>query len=857
MIDLSYDFIVTLQKEVSRKFGVDAIAPSDCKRLATSISEVTHKLVSETTLKRVFGFATAQHSFSNYTLSTLAQYCNYKDWEDFQTRHYLETNTADQEESANKWGELKSKAVTISHYTITTIKNRAGMPFQNTIPRGYCFAQMERFLEGDYAATAFIAPSGWGKSTTLVHLAEYFWFSKEAKYKQDICWFINAHAVGNLLMRGFALHTWLDHQLNLGNGENFREYFADHFDKAGGRMILIVDGFDEVVVSADKLKLLYTKLEEFVYSNDKYPWIKVILSIRSTSWADMFQHSLQTPIFRRYWYLGNEMDEETNTNMPPLTEQEVKSVLYNHQLTPIMVRTFSDQLLQILRLPYYLQLFCQQNTGRDYPFPNEHLSLLEMVSKLVQTKIFNTPTNSFKIRVIERLLQFTSLSNTEQIHTNKSLLLDEHGDLYVSYKELLTDNILIEEVHYQELAFRVDVRFTHPLLLEYFTAMHYIQQIGTAALCDVLQQIVKQQTAATRVGVLRWILRYAINNEQSEIIHKMLGMPQLSNTERAYLLEYLIVHYQHENTRGVSLKNVFPAGYFRKNPLHRYLNDNFLHQNKKKLLNALLELADTAEDKLKVHSLQFITSLMQLDAEQCEQELNYIKKVTMRELPEEEVWVTPYDLFLFIYEYLKFGIVNEGIKERIYNYPRYLNGTSRQPLSVSHELVFRFTGLAFALLQDNRQLSVYPARIAASYPLLQWQKTDPLRLSLLCWQAFGCIRQDQLPGATRIVRHLEVLIKRYPFEFTGNRLAEQLQRLLQANIYLKENELNKAMRTAESVLEMAQKADFKLLMIACYQLLEKLYALLHLEKPPHNVQHQADLLAKSTSFRQLIKLWEK
>src|SRR5687768_12514947 len=126
MIDLSYDFIITLQKEVLRRFGVEVMLPGDCKHLSLSILEATTKLVSETTLKRVFGFAVAQHSFSRYTLNTLSQYCEYKDWEDFQLHHYKELNGTPSVDNS-KWSDLKTKADAVSHYTILTLKNRSGI----------------------------------------------------------------------------------------------------------------------------------------------------------------------------------------------------------------------------------------------------------------------------------------------------------------------------------------------------------------------------------------------------------------------------------------------------------------------------------------------------------------------------------------------------------------------------------------------------------------------------------------------------------------------------------------------------------------------------------------------------------
>ncbi|MVT06953.1 NACHT domain-containing protein [Chitinophaga tropicalis] len=848
MIDLSYDFIITLQNEVSRKFGVDSITPSDCKRLSDLIRDETAKAVSETTLKRVFGFATTKHSFSRYTLNTLAQYCQYKDWDDFQAQHYLQTDTA--ELNDGKWLELKNKAATVSHYTILTLKNRSGIPFSHTVPRPQIFAHTERFLESNYAATALIAPSGWGKSIALVHMAEHFWFSKDAKYKKDICWFIHAHAAGSLLLRGFSLASWLDNQLNLGNGENFREYFAAHFDKVKGRLILIIDGFDEITIAADKLKILYTKLEEFVYSNDMFPWVKVILSIRSSTWSEVFQHSLQYPAFRRYWYLGAEMDEETNVNLPYLTEQEAKSVLYNHRIDPATVRTFSESFMQKLRYPYYLQLFCQLNTGPGQPFSNEHLSLFEIISKFVQNKVFNSPTNNFKVRIIEKMLWLLDLGRTGQ-YADKSELLNKNIDLFSSYKELLADNILVEENLSQEVMFKVKVRFAHQFLLEYFTAMHYLRQSDDIIDDAMLQRVLKKLPASSyRTGVLKWMLRYAINTGQIQSIHKIFYLP-LSNMEKSLLLEYLAVHYQHEHEeeKQITLKSVFPQGYFRKLPLSNIINDNFIHFGKKRVLSALLELTEAADDKLKVRSILFSTSLLQLDAEQCELEVNSIKKLVSDNQKDQELWVTPYELYLFIYEYMKFGIINENIKDQIYNYAVYLSGPTRETPSVSQEIVYRFTGMAFSVLSDYKNLFNYTKLVFKHHPQLVYQKTSTLRLSLLCWQAFSLLNTGNTADAAKICRHTEKLIRTYTFDFTNSRHLEVFQKLILSDIHFHDGEFTKAMRTAESAIDISQKMDLKLLMLIGHKMLRKIYPELSFEKQYNQTQLQISLITKSTSFK--------
>ncbi|WP_212001226.1 hypothetical protein [Chitinophaga sp. HK235] len=854
MIDLSYDFIMTLQKEVLRRYGVEVMSSADCKNLAQSILDNTTKLVSETTLKRVFGFAVTQHSFSRYTLNTLSQYCRFKDWEDFQQHHYQLLNNAsrsNQQLDTRRWDELKTKADAVSHYTILTLKNRSGISFPFTVPRSFCNAHIERFLESDYAATALIAPSGWGKSVALVHLAEHFWFCKDARFKHDVCWFIHAHAAGSLLLKGFSLANWLDNQMDLGKGENFREYFASHFNNKGGRLILIIDGFDEIAVSGDKLKLLYTKLEDFVYSNDRYPWVKVILSIRSSTWSEIFQHSHQYPAFRRYWYLGPEMDEETNINMPALAEQEVKSVLYNHHFDPSTVRMFSESFLQKLRNPYYLQLFCQLNTGPDQNFVDEHLSLFEIVSRFVQNRVFNSQTNSFKIKIIEKLLTLLDYGRSG-IYIDKSKLLNQNADLFPAYKELLADNILAEENLSQEIMFHVKVRFAHTFLLEYFVAMHYLQQSNQEINENLLRSILDHLPQSPyRIGVFRWLLRYTITSRQTEGIIKMFHLP-LANIEKSHLLEYLVLHYQHEGNNQVELKSIFPSGFFKKNPLSQIINDEFMHFRKRKVLNALLGLAEAREDKLKIRNMLFTMAMLQLDAEQCELELNSIKKLYTADEFDGELWVTPYEVLLFIYEYLKFGFVNETIRAKIYQYQQYWGHTSRQHISVAQEIVFRNMGTAFLLMGDYEHLLNFTQRLFQAYPSLPYRKTDSFRLMLLCWQAQGHLGLGNIKSAERICRHADQIIKKYSSDYFSGKFLESFQKLLHATVYYNEHEFHKAIRTAEIAIESAQKLDMKVLALMNFALLKNIYRDLNMDKQITDTQQQIELIRNSTSFKQAI-----
>ncbi|MGX5817947.1 hypothetical protein ACWKWU_07110 [Chitinophaga lutea] len=849
MIDLSYDFINTLQSEVLRQFGIEHIQPNQCKLLAQSILNHTGKLVSETTLKRVFGFAVTQHSFSRYTLNTLAQYCRFKDWEEFQAQHYRKFAAPRPSQEGSRWAEVKKKAVAVSQYTMLTLKNRSGIPFDHTAPRQYCLSHLDRFLESQYAATMLIAPAGWGKSLALVHAAEHYWFGRNAHFPDDICWFINAHAAGSLLLKGFSLSAWLDNQLNLGNGENFREYFNARPEERSGRLVLIIDGFDEIAMGADKLKVLYNKLEDFVYSNDLHPWIKVVLCIRSSTWTDVFQQSRHHPSFRRFWYLGPEMDEDTNTNLPLLTEQEVKAVLYNYSVDPVAVRLLSDSFLQKLRHPYYLQLFCQLSHTPGQTFVDENLSLFEIISRFIQNRVFNSPNNTFKVRIIERLLQLLDRGRSG-LYAEKATLLNQHAELFPAYKELIADNILVEENLSQEIMFNVKVRFAHNFLLEYFSAMHYILEHNGAVDEAMLTKVLRDfPVSPFRMYVFKWLLRYAITNDQPEGIRLCFALP-LSAMEKANLLEYTVLHSQQEGTPV--LTDIFPAGFFRKYPISSFINDDFVHFRKRKLLGTLLSLAESAEDKLKIRANLFSMALMQLNAEECEQELTSIRKICQSDETIRDMRITPYEALYFIYEYLKFGTMDEAVREKIYHYARCWDLSQQNTLSVADETVFRALGFIFLFLGEHQQMVDFTDRLFQDNPRMVYNRTDPFRLMMLCWKAQAHLALDNVPAARRLNLHVERVLKHYSADFFNGRHLETLQKIVAAEIWFREQEFNKAVRAAEMAMENAQKLDFKMFTLLNFGVLSRIYRHLQMDKPLKDARQKVELIRDSTTFRQAL-----
>ena len=82
-----------LKTRVQEVFGLPIKVGNQCRDLSNSILEQTGDLVSFNTLRRFFGYLATDSKPSVRTLNTLAKYCGYKHFDDFQ-KNYQTSSTA-------------------------------------------------------------------------------------------------------------------------------------------------------------------------------------------------------------------------------------------------------------------------------------------------------------------------------------------------------------------------------------------------------------------------------------------------------------------------------------------------------------------------------------------------------------------------------------------------------------------------------------------------------------------------------------------------------------------------------------------------------------------------------------------
>lgn len=504
--------LTALISRINDKSHSRPLKANDCKKLSAEILSQTGFAVSETTLKRLFGFAVSNYKLSGFTKNALSNFLGYADWATFvisvsdSTHQYI---------AGTYWNELRKKAWNISNYTYTALTNRSGIPFRYTVHRSFAEDHIRSFLQSKHLATSFIAPSGYGKTTLLNRLVEKFWLSDTSEFKNDIVWFISGQTIGGLLNKGFDLNDWFMNQMGLIGNETIREYFLDHPEEVGGRMIMILDGFDDLMHREDELQTYFSRVLDFITVNQEFNWIKIIISARTQTWAYVSEQIDDSSFIKDHWFLGDTFNGSTQINVPFFTRSELNQVLVNISGQDFKITDLNEQLAKQLSNPYYIQLLFQlKMIGPEKKIFQDKFNYFDLVSEFILLKIYQNRFSSDKVAIIKRFLDATSKGN-HQGFVEKSLLIPEKGDLKKGYDELISSGILVEENLSSNLGFKQVIYVNHFNLLEYFIARELLTIHQQYISSEIFSRADFQYSNSRyKIPLLRWLIYFAVKSNQ-------------------------------------------------------------------------------------------------------------------------------------------------------------------------------------------------------------------------------------------------------------------------------------------------------------------------------------------------------
>ena len=240
------NLLIELRKFVLIKSGLRNIDPARCKTISEYVFKETKNYISETTIKRFFGFANTLHKFSWFTLNSLSQYTGYNDWEAFCKDRKKQTAPVQ-----SIWQDLKLKAHAITEVSLIAKKNNSGVPFNVTANRSFFYQDFDYFLKNSHRFSTISAQPGHGKSILLTHMVEYFFFSENVVYKDDIVLLVNSSSISAVIRNGVSLKDWFLKEFKFGSLTELISFFKKNPEKREGRFIIIVDGIDDYLARSD------------------------------------------------------------------------------------------------------------------------------------------------------------------------------------------------------------------------------------------------------------------------------------------------------------------------------------------------------------------------------------------------------------------------------------------------------------------------------------------------------------------------------------------------------------------------------------------------------------------------------
>jgi hypothetical protein len=840
--------IQELQLEVLTKFGTSPLQPSDCKDLSSALRERTGKIVSETTVKRFFGFAAQTFNFSVYTLNALAEFAGFQNWEFF-LEHYRQQQSSPQLEFHPKWQEIKSKTGKITFYTTEAIKNNCGIDFSKAAHRADMLP-LAQILHAEYPVSVCLAPAGYGKSVALAQMVEYNWLREGCVYPNDICLFISIHQLNTLLNRGFSMEDWLDNQMSLGDGENIIDYFESHAAEIDGKFILIIDGFDDKVVSNEKLKIIYSKLMDLVLSRKRTSWLKVILASRPEAWSVLSQAmTLLGPGSHQTEPTIPALEYTLEFQFPLLSTTEVKMVLKNHSFSEETLSALSDSFLKLLEFPPFLQMACAMTDSRSVSLLHEEALSCQIIGHYARSKVIKCPDYGLKMAILRKILDDTHNLRSKMPAGQARLF---SGDLRIqeAYRKLLSDHVLSEDMEEGGRSLPIKrVRFFNEPLAHYFIANFCLTthdgELNMGLFNDILSEF---EDIPTQTGILRWLLLYALDREDFKSIRELFG--ELADLpQKAALLEFLLVQpndQPHDNPLEQAMRDILRDEPFKNYFLRNYLFYDIPGARRNHLRKTIDYMLTEDQDKSNVACLYFLVGLYQMDNNLASNVIpaiaRYAKPFNRKGTP-----LSAGELCLFIHKHLTEKKDDPITLEKFCQFEDYLLFSDHNILSLKDELTIYLLCYCAIMLREYKHLEKITEYVFAEIPSLKMRSHDPFRLMCLIMKSRLYLYEGDQSQYLRCLNHVEKVMASGSLVSGSDMITVYLSQVKALSHYA-DGEYEKSLDVLQKAQLVAKHMRFNLYDHWCYQMQASTFHALRKTKLASIAEQEAEKLRQKCSF---------
>ena len=594
-----------IRKLILLKTGIKTISPADCRMISNCIQKEIQKNISETTLKRLFGFAEIKNKFSKYTINALLEYVEKTGNYELVERELLHNSSLGERFSA-----IRNNALEITQNTLKSLKNRCGVPFNFTIPRVFARFDFEYFYDSSYSFTAFISQAGYGKSTLLSHLVQELFLAPEAKYRKDVVLFVTARDIFDDQNEYTNLESRIKAKLGLTSRTNFLTYFKEKYERNDSKLVIVIDGFSDLITTSNSKPLVFDKLITLMSCVGDDPFVKVIFSMRSTLWSRFYDRIRNIPFIHQKWFPGTYFNIKDQSNIPPLTIIEIEEIL--KRMHPKRSGELCPQLKEKLKYPFYIQWYYLLK--EEFPDFDSYTNILffEIINRFIHEKVYHTAYATEKVLFCRKIIMLSAHGKGRKT-VPKSALIAELSNFKNAYKELLSEGILMEEKQEAE-NFPIElVRFVHPHVFEYFLFIELLNDVDNKMDRTFFENINHKYAGnPVRFQVLQWSARLLIIKSELSGLEYILGL-NLSNYEKTYLIYFIAENINYRLPLQPSLND-----YLRGDDLHQMMMGHIIHFDfidscYKEAVSSLLAVSRNKKYTLLYHVILSVYDCLELD----------------------------------------------------------------------------------------------------------------------------------------------------------------------------------------------------------------------------------------------------
>lgn len=790
------------------KTGIRTITPADCKRISIEISKTLNKNVSETTIKRLYGFAVVKHNFSKFTLTTLSEYVNKEELDNWGV-----PVSASLPESPPDWTDIRNNAKRITDFSLKGIRNRSGIPYEMTISRKFAEHDLDDFFKSNYSFTCFISQPGYGRTILLSHLVEKFFNQESSSYQDSTAMFIMANSFFNKEHVSLNFEEQLKMQLGIPHKESLLEHVQENYATTGKKFVVFLDGFSELIIKKDLKKELFESIINFICSIENIDCIKLVMSMRSTTWMRFYDCIRHSAFLKSKWFPGNYFNQNEVSNVPPLTGKEVDLIICKINHTDVY--ELNPKLKSQLKFPLYIQLYYQLREEDPYFNYSTSITFHELISRFIQEKIYRSNYYTEKILFLKKIIQLTDFGK-KMDNVPKDLLISELSAFKNAYMELLSEGILVEEKSQTDYQPKEYVRFIYPHIFEYFLFIELLEKFHLQVDWAFFQYIQNSyESNNVRFHLLQWTIRFIVRIGDFRSLAHIFDL-HLNYFERNYLILFIA-----ENLRFRCRYSPDTIRLLTDHKLHdiiikQLINFDFVDSCYKEAVTVLADVADTDENRMIYQSILAIFDIMSLDQEKLGIRLNKMSAMNVQD------WlINPYEAASLIYMKLSNKPAEAHQIEKDLGNQHYPFLETKAALDTKQGISYMLILLLNAFYGNDEGSIKIIAAISKLHPRV-FSKRSAFTIFMMNLYGFACSKIN--PGKkTDQIERILVEIHNNKARFKLTEYSESVLRMMQTNQLRRRGDYVQAYEYANECIQIFKRNDLNLNCIMMYDIIIEIF----------------------------------